>query len=196
MVEEDKRMFLKQQLVEFRNNDDESLRFPSTLTNTERKFIHKTAIELNLVSKSAGAGENRFITIWKRESDTAPISATNPAKKTIPWELGAKARTAFSKPEIERALELLEPFDERNLSALENAKNRRASTYRVNRLHDQLDKVRSSYAAIEAKRLAHPMYAELRRKRDTLPAAQYRDAVVENIKNNQIVLISGETGTN
>jgi hypothetical protein len=42
------------------------LDFPSDLTNTERKYIHQLASQIGLVSKSVGKGDQRRITVSKR----------------------------------------------------------------------------------------------------------------------------------
>eukprot|EP01033_Poteriospumella_lacustris_P006658 gene6659-4801_t len=192
VVEEDRRLFLRKQLEDFRDSASETLRFPANLSNIERRYVHKAVAELNLVSKSAGSGSERFITIWKRDAATAPAAAQNISNKTIPWELPESARRILSSAKLQAAVDEVQ----RELDALtttgDAAKTKRHG--RVHRLADQLPRIRASYAAAEAKRRADPRNAEMERKRASLPAAEHRADVVRTIQREQIVLVSGETG--
>ena len=42
------------------------LKFPPDLNNTERKYVHKRAAEVGLVSKSYGKGDNRYLTVRRK----------------------------------------------------------------------------------------------------------------------------------
>ena len=68
-VTESYRIRLTRLLLELRDNDsdngDNSLEFPATLTNTERKFVHELAAQLGLSSKSTGQGTARHIVVTK-----------------------------------------------------------------------------------------------------------------------------------
>lgn len=60
------------QLRKLREDDSvEEVRFPSTLDNIERKFLHHLAGQLGLISKSRGKGEARYITVLKSNSKKA-----------------------------------------------------------------------------------------------------------------------------
>lgn len=69
-VNEADRIRWTQEMIELRERHWESddmppkNEFPSTLTNTERKFIHQLAAQLGLHSKSSGKGEDRRIAIY------------------------------------------------------------------------------------------------------------------------------------
>jgi hypothetical protein len=54
--------------------------------------------------------------------------------------------------------------------------------------------IRSSYTRAQAERQRKPAYASMQRKREGLPAFVHQDAVTSLIKQEQIVLVSGETG--
>jgi R3H domain len=65
-VSEGYRIRLTRTLMELRENDAQtSLEFPSTLTNTERKFVHELSQKLGLKSKSRGTGDDRYICVTK-----------------------------------------------------------------------------------------------------------------------------------
>lgn len=65
-VTESYRITLSNVLNKFREDDDvEMMELPSTLTNTERKFVHEEARRLGLISKSHGKGDERKIKIKK-----------------------------------------------------------------------------------------------------------------------------------
>ena len=71
-VSEEFRIKFTEMLLDFRERTPDAeeslggparLEFDSSLTNTERKYIHELAAQLGLASKSTGKGENRRITV-------------------------------------------------------------------------------------------------------------------------------------
>ena len=62
-------------LMQLREGDETRLEFPPTLTNTERKFMHQLAMQLGLVSKSTGKGDDRRIVVTKRMEHTKSATA-------------------------------------------------------------------------------------------------------------------------
>lgn len=67
-VSESNRIKFTTILMEFREDDSKQrFEFPTNLTNTERKFLHQIAGQLGLTSKSTGKGENRSISVTKRD---------------------------------------------------------------------------------------------------------------------------------
>jgi HrpA-like RNA helicase len=76
-VSEKERIKFTKILMDLREDDTRpSLEFPSDLTNTERKFVHLLASQLGLVSKSSGKGEQRKITVSKRNEHTKKMTTT------------------------------------------------------------------------------------------------------------------------
>lgn len=194
IVEEDRRLFLRKEMEDFRDSKTESLRFPANLSNVERKFIHKVAAELNLVSKSTGGGADRFITVWKRDSTTAPAKAQGLTNKLITWELSSSIRSALQSANLFSALDVIN-HELGNDPSHDYEACKRTNNSRNNHLSNHLLRIRESYSFAEARRLGNPQNAELERKRGLLPAAEHRADVISTIKREQIVLISGETGT-
>lgn len=88
-VSEVERIHFTKLLLAFREDGErDKLEFDSSLTNTERKFIHQLAGQLGLVSKSTGKGEDRKIAVTKRTAnkknmgssyDDLPILKISPA---------------------------------------------------------------------------------------------------------------------
>ena len=83
-VSESFRIQFTQMLLDFReqtpdaeegnnNGGPPRLEFDSSLTNTERKYIHELAAQLGLVSKSTGKGENRRITVSLKKEQKKTI---------------------------------------------------------------------------------------------------------------------------
>ncbi|XP_016097161.1 probable ATP-dependent RNA helicase YTHDC2 [Sinocyclocheilus grahami] len=50
------------------------LDFPSSLTNSERAFIHRLTQSLGYVSKSRGKGSGRYLTVRKKDGTEASRS--------------------------------------------------------------------------------------------------------------------------
>ena len=97
--EQDRIRFTKilMQLRERKEEEDDEgskIEFPSTLTNTERKFIHQLAGQLGLVSKSTGKGENRRITVTKKNETKKKTTTGNEA--SIPMlSIGKKGKDSL-----------------------------------------------------------------------------------------------------
>ena len=64
----------------------------------------------------------------------------------------------------------------------------------TNRLENCTTLLANAYSKSQTKREAAPQYGNIQRKRSTLPVFQHRTAVCSLVNENQIILISGETG--
>ena len=88
-IEEDLRITIDIALRRFRENDEETeLEFPSSLTSTERAYIHRLIATYGLASKSKGKGASRFLTIYKKDSSSlikseSFLKLTEKSKKVI-----------------------------------------------------------------------------------------------------------------
>jgi HrpA-like RNA helicase len=159
--------------------------FPSTLTNIERKFLHKLAEELGLKSKSQGEGTNRYITVFKQKEegdDASQCAELELSDKVTKLLLSAEANLSAMSAQREAILQSVASGD-----------NGRDSGS-VSKLQNQLPRLKTAYENAQAARRTSPQYAASQKKRQSLPAAQHRSAVCQLVHNNQIVLISGETG--
>lgn len=189
-IGEDRQIALKQQLLQFRESDQTELAFPSTLTNLERKFIHKTATELGLISNSSGIDEKRFITVRKKNAATNAVDKRGP----IPWSLSTKSLQALTSADLQSALkevkDAIKAEEERDPTSLKHVIHRHG----FQKLHDVRQQLASNHRAAEAKRRNHPEYESIHEKRHLLPASHHRIAVCKMVQEHQIVLVSGETG--
>ena len=181
-VNESTRIQLTQKLNDIRNDEIESFTFPPTLNNTERKFLHNLSEKLGLISKSSGKGDARAITVKKR-SETNKID-----DKIVIFDI---------KPESEIILKETFSFNKDNdfldeSRSIDNNDNNNQYTYEKPRsLLEDADFIRDSY--LKAQNLYEKQTASKNKK--LLPAHEYQEAVCKLIKENQIILISGETGS-
>lgn len=66
-ISEETRILFTSQLRKLREEEEtDSVSFPPTLDNIERKYLHHLADQLGLASKSRGKGDKRFITVYKK----------------------------------------------------------------------------------------------------------------------------------
>ncbi len=185
-VQEDRRIFFQQQLLAFRESNELEISFPSSLSSTERKFIHRIVTELGLTSKSSGSGENRFITVRKRE---ATVEISEGSNIPISWEPTSPAFQLLTCPEIGQAIEELQVLID---ARVQTEGQRKSTTHRLSA--ENVEKLRAAHKLAENKRLHHHDFGDLQSKRKILPASHYRYAVTKIVADNQISLISGETG--
>ena len=67
-LDEDLRIGIDLALARFRKNDEENeLEFPSSLTSVERAYVHRLIATYGLTSKSKGNGASRFLTVYKKD---------------------------------------------------------------------------------------------------------------------------------
>lgn len=182
-IHESLKIKFTKQLKEFRENPSEQkLEFDSSLSNVERKFIHGICEELGLVSKSTGKGENRFVSITKRV-DLAKKITPKVASNDIPvFNLSVEDQTLLTS-----CLSSLSRTEFINQNSLNIPSFRKPSSF----LQD-----RHFFAANyeKFKSLHTPKSADIFRDRGKLPVSSCRDLVLSAMKDNQIILVSGETG--
>jgi HrpA-like RNA helicase len=192
-VTEDRRIYFKQQLIQFRDSNEETeISFPANLTSTERKFIHRTCSELGLTSGSSGAGENRFISVHK---STSGVQNANSDRKAIPWSLSPKTVELLNSINFEHVKEVFNTNCKSTLpppSAVETSPKGKHTISPVKK--SAFETLVGTHKAAELKRRQHPDYDTIQVKRSSLPASHHRHEVCSMIKENPIVLISGETG--
>jgi HrpA-like RNA helicase len=186
-IDEGKKIAFTDQLLRLREGEVTSVSFPADLDKTERKFIHKICEELGLKSKSRGQGEKRFITVTKATAETTGESS--PEAPNV--HLGKKS------------LSLLEGFDWMDgLSTLNASLSKHSRKNEVSKsqrhhskaLSDELNYLSARYHAKQLSRAASPDFPKIIKARESLPASKHQAEVCEIVRNNQVVLVSGETG--
>nr|CAD7194903.1 unnamed protein product [Timema douglasi] len=158
-------------------NEQKEYEFPSSLTSEERAYIHQLAKDLSLKSKSRGKGATRYLTVYKREGSTivqadAIFKLSRSSRQNI-YQLVQK----FPLTNKERQ-ELL-PLTERDRIINNEVKDVKT----LGRLMNGIPQVPSLSTN-----------QELLPFRQSLPISSMRDEIINVINNNQVVVISGDTG--
>lgn len=185
-VTEDRRIVFKQQLLHFREDcSSTELAFPSNLTNIERKYLHRVATELGLESSSSGSGQNRFITVRKKKlasGEGSKISCVN-------WQFSEESIKQLDSLNSKEVKDILRKY---NFSPKANHSYATGSAKQRKKI--DATKLEYSYRSAEHKRKNTAEQKHIQSLRSKLPAANYREAVCNLVRSNQIVLINGETG--
>jgi HrpA-like RNA helicase len=187
-VREDLRIKFTRQLYKLREGDVKEVVFPNDLTGVERKFLHKLAEELGLKSKSNGKGNDRRITVTKPSEDgdddtgdaETPLVTLNQHTLEI-LNRGLPASLITEVP----ASSSMKASDGHNIYR---------ESSKPSSLIDDISAIEAAYNRAQAERVKKPTYEAMARKRASLPAFYHQAAVSTLIKEQQIVLISGETG--
>jgi len=188
-VREELRINFTRQLMKLREEEVNKVVFPTTLSNIERKFLHRLAEELGLKSKSTGKGEARAITVTKPNTDGANDGGKGPAM----FQMSTRALDVLGRCfHMDVAVPLTSSTSSSSL--LEEAGRDERSHDAAPSLEMDAAMVAAAYERAQAARMAKPSYEPMKAKRESLPAAQHKESVCSLIKDNQVLLVSGETG--
>ncbi|XP_069677317.1 3'-5' RNA helicase YTHDC2-like isoform X2 [Periplaneta americana] len=162
-----------------RTEENKEFEFPSSLTSDERAYIHQLAKELGLRSKSRGKGASRYLTVYKREGSSI-------VQADAVFQLVRSSRqhvyTLLHKfPLTNKERQELLPLTERDRILNPEVKDMNKSMGRLNNGIPQVP-----YAATNQ---------ELLLFRQALPIWPMREDIINLINSNQVVVISGETGS-
>ena len=219
-VEEEYRIRLTKSIMEFRETDTVTvMKFPTTLTNTERKFVHELAQRFGLASKSKGKGDDRSITVTKPE----PKAKTTKLKEE---ELPLLSIGPWGKEALDRFVSRYPPSPDEAMESHETGTSLLQALGRgdtddaiLNRLHDlgisetfmldgtnrnhqrsrndrPVDLVRRQeyHSQAQRRKQSSPNFTKMMSQRIKLPAYRHYDTVVEKVAQNAVTIISGETG--
>jgi HrpA-like RNA helicase len=182
-ISEEKRVLFTRQLRELRDSDAAQVVFSPSLTSDERKFVHKISQEFGLKSKSQGVDEKRFITVLKKKNNAQKASGLAP----VLWSPHNFTIQALSDPAFATVARTI-------LSPRANAKGPQKQSGGQGASSRSYDIPVEVYNEAQRKRSENKNYRSIQQKRNALPAAHYRTAVCNLLREHQIVLISGETG--
>ncbi|XP_061045508.1 3'-5' RNA helicase YTHDC2 isoform X3 [Eubalaena glacialis] len=180
-IDEEVKIAVNIALERFRYGDQREMEFPSSLTSTERAFIHRLSQSLGLVSKSKGKGASRYLTVKKKDgSETAHAMMTCNLTHNTKHAVRSLIQR-FPVTNKERT-ELLPKTERGNVFAVE-AENREMSktSGRLNNGIPQIPVKRGE--------------SEFDSFRQSLPVFEKQEEIVKIIKENKVVLIVGETGS-
>ncbi|KAG8130831.1 hypothetical protein E2320_017417 [Naja naja] len=180
-IDEEVKIAVNISLERFRYGDQREMDFPSSLTSTERAFIHRLSQSLGLISKSKGKGANRYLTVKKK--DGSELAHTVMTCNLIPNTKHAIRSLVQRFPVTNKERTELLPKTERgNVFAVE-AENREMSK--------TSGRLNSGIPQIPVKRGE----SEFDSFRQSLPVYEKQDEIVRTIKENKVILIVGETGS-
>ncbi|OCU02238.1 3'-5' RNA helicase YTHDC2 [Xenopus laevis] len=180
-VDEEVKIAVNIALERFRYSDQKEMEFPSSLTSTERAFIHRLAQSLGLVSKSKGKGPNRCLTLKKKNGSEASsaLMSCNLTQNTKQAVRNLIQRFPLTNKE---RTELLPKTERGNVLAVE-AENREIGKT-SGRLNNGIPQVPVQRGVSE-----YDFF------RQSLPVFEKQEDIIRIINDNKVVLIVGETGS-
>jgi ATP-dependent RNA helicase DHX36 len=227
-VEEEYRIRLTRSIMELRENETvQTLKFPASLTNTERKFVHELCVRFGLTSKSSGKGENRSITVKKPQAKVKSATLTDenlPILSMGPWGKSALQQfVARYPPSHDETLEshetgtsllealgrgdtddviinrlndmgLTDPFMTDGLHMHNPSRNRYNNNSNNPHRAVDLNRRQEYHNKAQRRKQTNPNFTKMMNQRLKLPAYRHYEAVVQKVAQNQITIISGETG--
>ncbi|XP_069576764.1 3'-5' RNA helicase YTHDC2-like [Brachyistius frenatus] len=180
-IDEEVKISVNQSLERFRYSDDKELDFPSSLSSTERAFIHRVAQSLGYISKSSGKGSSRFLTIRKKDGSDKPQPAMPLplSHNSLGLIHGLRQRFPVSRKELSD----LQPSSRSSMAAAEpdSSQDRKRASGRLN----------SGVPLVPPSRTP----SELDGFRRCLPVYQHQQEIVQLIRDHRVVLVLGETGS-
>ncbi|XP_075035779.1 3'-5' RNA helicase YTHDC2 isoform X2 [Mixophyes fleayi] len=180
-IDEEVKIAVNIALDRFRFSDQKEMEFPSSLTSTERAFIHRFAQSLGLISKSKGKGANRYLTIRKKDGSEANSTLMSCCLTQNTKHAMRSLIQRFPITNKERT-ELLPKTERGNVFAVE-AENREMSK--------TSGRLNSGIPQVPIKRGE----SEFDSFRQSLPVFEKQEEIVHIIKDNKVVLVVGETGS-
>jgi len=175
------------------------LSFPATLNNTERRYVHERCLQVGLISKSRGKGEDRYLTVKRKtasksrdETGGVPLLDLGPASISLLKNYFQK----YPVTQVER-----NKLDSRktgdvgyNKAAVEGVMKRKHIVNEKQPVRNESQKV------VEKQPLSNetPSFSTdpacVLSSRKTLPIWSRREEILYSIHKHDITIITGETG--
>ncbi|TNN53113.1 putative ATP-dependent RNA helicase YTHDC2 [Liparis tanakae] len=158
------------------------MEFPSSLSSTERAFIHRMAQSLGYISKSKGKGPTRFLTIKKKSGADKP-------RPNMPLAVSHNSlyfiRSLLQRfPISNKERSDMQPPNKNAVSVASESDGSCERNRASGRIHNGIPMV---------PRRRNP--SELDCFRSALPVHERQDEIVQLIGGNRVVLVVGETGS-
>ncbi|XP_026152929.1 3'-5' RNA helicase YTHDC2 isoform X2 [Mastacembelus armatus] len=185
-IDEEVKIAVNLSLERFRYSDQREMEFPSSLSSTERAFIHRMAQSLGYISKSKGKGPNRFLTIRKKDGSDKP-------RPTMALTLSHNSlyfiRSLLQRfPVSNKDRTDMQPNNKSSMSVApehallsDNSCDRNKASGRLNNGIPMVPQRRSP--------------SELDSFRRSLPVHELQREIIQLIRENRVVLVVGETGS-
>ncbi|XP_010795509.1 probable ATP-dependent RNA helicase YTHDC2, partial [Notothenia coriiceps] len=156
------------------------MEFPSSLTSTERAFIHRTAQSLGYISRSKGKGPNRFLTLKKK-------SCTDKPRPSMPLPL--------SQNSIYSIRSLLQRFPVSNKERIDMQPNTRNGMSVSSESEGGCDRAsgRLNNGIPTVPKRRSP--SDLDTFRQSLPVHERQEEIIHVIRESRVLLVVGETGS-
>ncbi|KAM9338343.1 3'-5' RNA helicase YTHDC2 [Symphorus nematophorus] len=181
-IDEEVKIAVNLSLERFRYSDEKEMEFPSSLSSTERAFIHRTAQSLGYISKSKGKGSDRFLTIRKKDGSDKPqpTMPLTPSHNSLYFIRNLLQRfPVSSKERID-----LQPNNKSGMSVSAESDSSCDKNRASGRLNNGIPMV---------PRRRNP--SELDSFRRSLPVHERQEEIIQLIRENRVVLVVGETGS-
>ncbi|KAF1377148.1 hypothetical protein PFLUV_G00197580 [Perca fluviatilis] len=181
-IDEEVKIAVNLSLERFRYSDQKEMEFPSSLSSTERAFIHRMAQSLGYISKSKGKGPNRSLTIRKKNGSEKP-------RPTMPLTLSQNSlyfiRSLLQRFPISNKERIdMQPSNKSGMSVASEPDSSCDRTRASGRLNNGIPMV---------PRRRSP--SELDSFRRSLPVHERQKEIIQLIRENKVVLVMGETGS-
>ncbi|XP_063065850.1 3'-5' RNA helicase YTHDC2 [Engraulis encrasicolus] len=182
-VDEEVKIAVHIALEKFQYSEQKEMEFPSSLTSTERAFIHRFAQSLGYISKSRGKGSSRFLTLRKKDGSEAATSlmtfSLTPGSRQVIRNL--LQRFPMTSKEVSDLLPRTERGPLLPLEAGDSGRDKNRTSGRLNNGIPQVPPRRGP--------------SDLEGFRRSLPVYERQEEIVNIIKENRVVLVLGETGS-
>ncbi|KAF6017327.1 YTHDC2 [Bugula neritina] len=177
-VSEELRIAIDLAFDKFRNADPDEyheLEFPSSLTSTERAYIHRLAAANNLKSKSRGKNNSRYLTVTRLQTtglaETAILDVTRNSQQQM---MNLMQRCPLTHKEKQDLI----PRAHKSTNPQENGELTKMTTGKLN----------NGLPQVPPRRCPSGVSVP------PLPVLSAAAEIVHTVANNQVVLVSGETG--
>ncbi|WOK99561.1 DExH-box ATP-dependent RNA helicase DExH6 [Canna indica] len=193
VVTESTRVRIGKVLEEFRTSEAEVYTFEPGLSKEERAAIHEMCRKVGMLSKSSGYGQKRRLSVYKSQKKNGSIMREEEMTSCLQFSEETK--------DVLQDLFMRYPPDDVDLSE-DVARNSIAKAGKGQWKQDASfckPSLRKSDITKKMEQLASKISnsAQLRKvveDRAKLPIASFKDVITSTLENNQVVLISGETG--
>lgn len=181
-IDEEVKISVNISLERFRYSDQKEMEFPSSLSNTERAFIHRIAQSLGYISKSKGKGSSRYLTVRKIDGSEKP-------RPTMPLNLSHNT-LYFIRSLLQRF-----PVTSKERAELHLSSNSSlmiaADTDNSSEMNRASGRLNNGIPMVPTRR--NP--TDIDSFRCSLPVYERREEIVDLIRENRVVLVVGETGS-
>ncbi|KAJ4763726.1 ATP-dependent RNA helicase [Rhynchospora pubera] len=180
-------------LEDFRASDANEYTFQPNLSHRERASIHQMCRKIGFFSKSSGIGEQRQLSVYK----------TKRQKKKEKKAKVEEVRLRFSQQSENVLRELFinyPPGDEDMGGDAGKTSNKKAGKAQANkdstfcRPTFTKEDVEKKVELLATRIKESEQLQKIVEDRAKLPIASYKDSIISTLENQQVVLISGETG--